>query len=241
MANDYINTLLAQGGRASLSPDDVEVTRAIPACKNYEAFENAPVLPRTIAMLKASPVTKTYTIRRTLRDWDDLSNLKPRVVRKLLEALKDRCTTARDAIDDSLVTLEISTHIFISEHDPFEPAAGFPKYTKALNKAKLAGRALFPPQTDYRDAIMALSMLVTDLVDLFPKDHADKERISRELNQGKLKAQQDEEMVQKALHPDNTGLKPMTYVATARMRFDNWSKEEEKLKAWAEECMDAME
>jgi hypothetical protein len=192
-------------------------------------------------MLKASPVTKTYTTRRPLRDWDDLSNLKPRVVRKLLEALKDRCATARDATDDSLITLEISTHIFISEHDPFEPAVGYPKYMKALNKAKLAGRALFPPQTAYRDSITALSMLVTDLVDLLPKNHADKERISRESNEGKRKARQDEEMVQKALRPENTGLKPMTYVATARMRFDNWSKEEEKLKAWAEECMNAMQ
>lgn len=39
MANDYINNLLAQGGRAPLSPDDVEVKRAIAACQNYEAFE----------------------------------------------------------------------------------------------------------------------------------------------------------------------------------------------------------
>lgn len=204
------------------------------------SLTSAPVLPSTINMLKAPPVTTTNTIRRPLRDWDDLSNLKTRVIRKLLNVLKERCAIARDATDDSLTTLEISTYVFNSDHDPFEPAAGFPKYMKALNKAKLAGRALFPPQTAYRDAITALNMLVTDLVDLLPKNHPEKKRISSELNEGRSKARQDEEMVQKTLHPGNTSLKPMTYVATARMRFVNWAKEEEKLKAWAEECMDAL-
>jgi hypothetical protein len=196
-------------------------------------------------MLRAPPPATASSTFPTHHEWEELATLNPHANSELLCSLQKRCAIARGALDTALTTLEIATHIMLGKRTP-DSAEDFTAYLDAFRKAQVAGHAIFPPQQAYQNAITTLGMLVTNLIDLLPENYMNKGRMSKELKEGIAKAHHDEETVREALRglagrsgSHNDAL--MTYIFTARMRFKTWSKQELKLKKWAEECMVVME
>jgi hypothetical protein len=208
-------------------------------------LQSTPVHPSTIRdMLRAPPAATAGSTLPAHREWEELAILNTYANSELLCSLQKRCAIARGALDTALTTLEIATHIMLGKRTP-DSVEDFIAYLDAFRKAQVAGHAIFPPQQAYHNSITTLGMLVTDLVDLLPKNYMNG-RTSKELKEGIAMAHHGEEAIREALRSlagrsgsHNDAL--MAYILTARIRLKTWSKQEEKLKKWAEECMAAME
>ncbi|KAL5118360.1 hypothetical protein ACEQ8H_003709 [Pleosporales sp. CAS-2024a] len=179
------------------------------------------------------------------REWTELHLVETRDIVKLFRDVQTRCATKHEALDKALGTLDMATRVFLDKSDPLSSAGTFSDYMAALNMARAAGSALFPPQRSYRNAITTLAIFVTDLVDLVPQD-ANTMLIRQDLEYHSRKAHINERAIRRAMSALAGGLGAQnkraltSYLLIARMRFETWVEEEEKLTKWAAECIQAL-
>jgi hypothetical protein len=206
---------------------------------------SAPIDPATTLQVLKAPVQMAQTdpVGLVQRGWTDLAALEPRAIIAKFEILQKRCTTARDAIDNALTTLEISTHIFLGKRTPAS-SAEVVEYLDAFKKAQIAGNAIFAPQNSYRSAIETLSTFVNGLAVMLPEKNVVKETVVKDINTGMEKANQEEEDTRKILRglADHSSWGKergalMAYLETIKLRVKSWAAFEADLTKWAEKCL----
>lgn len=180
------------------------------------------------------------------RDWENLAALKLPDILAHLDTLTKRCAGSGQAFDDALIELEINMHIFIAKGSP-SSIEEKEAYLSALGKARLASRAIFPPQQAYRLAVSTLGILVTEMIVVSSSRNPSMQDMGAKLVGSKGSADKEEEgireLIRKIAHHTGKGLEShglLTFLDAARQRFQNWKAEEEKLKALARQCIGAM-
>jgi len=164
----------------------------------------------------------------------------------ILGDLTARCATTRVLLDNALTNLVTIIQIFLSKHSPMSDTE-HADYHRAFKTAIDAGRSLFPPQEAYRSAIATFGMLISDLIDALPKKSVVRKRMRKEFDEGMVQANMREEGVRKSMRGlvdgtckggENYALR--AYMSIVRQRLGNYGSEEERFKAWADECRVAL-
>jgi hypothetical protein len=168
-------------------------------------------------------------------------------ITNLIDLLTKRCAVARIALHGALTNFEFSTHTVLAETSYNKLVEDVPTYLGVFRNAINVSRTIFPAQEAYRSALTTLGMLITDLVDMLPKNCAAKKSMEEKLGSGLKKTDKAEQGVRTLLSaladPANKGRERyglMVYMDTVRERFENWGVEEARFRVWAGECIGAL-
>lgn len=176
-------------------------------------------------------------------EWPRLRTLNPTMIRAHLRALTTRCAADRDAVDDALTCLEMANAVFSHAKIAF-PAGDIAGYLKFYTTAHSASFGIHGPQRAYRISVALLRSFVVDLVDLLPAVSLLAESVRRQLDAADLHAGQVENEVRTvlagisgAVGAGGEAFAVEVYMFHVRTRFRNQEAEEERLRGWAEQCL----
>jgi hypothetical protein len=180
------------------------------------------------------------------REWVDLFDLDMPVILAHLRSLTLRCATMRAALSTAVTELDILMQSFLNKH-ALTSSEDIANYLRTFNIIVDVGRGIFPPQEAYRSAITTFGLFVTDLINLLPKGSPLRTRMRAEFDKDMVGADAQEEAVRKLIrdlvHGTCKGGERYAlavYLGIMRQRFKNWSAEEERFNARANECVVAL-
>jgi hypothetical protein len=175
--------------------------------------------------------------------WQNVAILQPPASFARFEIFKQRCATARDALDNALNAHEIATYMFLGKSTPTS-SAEVAEYLAAFRKAQIAGHAIFAPQNAYRSAIRDLGTFINHLANILPGKNAIKENATVRMKTGMDKANQEEEGAREVLrglaeYTSHGKMREalMTYMEILQLRVKSWGVLEADLMMWAEKCL----
>lgn len=174
---------------------------------------------------------------RPHRQWPELYTLELSIIQEHLYELSTRCDDARTAFKAVLIDLETSTNFFLHPRPPLSHDR-LTEYLHIYQATLAAGRAIFTPQEAYRNAILTLRLLVSDLQELLQppgQGVQSDEMIDREDG---IKEVLGELVSGVSQGRESASL--ATYLVCMRERLAIWGKEEQKLRAEAAGCVAAL-